>query len=97
MWKWLKRLFYGTTTRTSRFLEWKEMEPGSEYDYNWWCPYCKRWVVNGLFAEGGEWERKSFSNGRGDVRYYDTGNCKKCGANIHVDEKWKKQLEGVYF
>jgi hypothetical protein len=80
-----------------RFLEWKEIPKGSEFDYNYWCPFCERWVENGLFSNGGEWERKRFSNGGGDVRYYDTGKCKKCGAKIKVNRKYASILEAFDF
>lgn len=98
MWQWIKQMFKSKEITLPRHLVWLDSH-GENWrsDGNWWCPYCKRWVVNGLFSEGGEWERKRFSNGGGDVRYYDTGACKICGAYIQVDMIRKRQLEAFDF
>lgn len=96
MWDLIKKFFKYEETRTRRELVWKKMPEGSKFSYNYWCPYCERWVENALFKDGGEWERKYFHHGGGGgTLYYDTGSCKLCGAFIHVDKKQKAECESL--
>lgn len=83
MFKWFKQIFKSKKIAPPRYLIWK--------DDNWWCLYCERWVENGLFSEGGEWQRNRISFGGGESNTYDIGACKICGA--YITDKTAKEME----
>lgn len=88
---WLRQVIKNKKIEPLRKLVWKKIPEGSQYDYNYWCPYCERWVENGMFSEGGEWQRNRISFGGGESNTYDIGSCKKCGAVI--TSKTAKEME----
>jgi hypothetical protein len=92
MWQWIKQVIKNKKIEPLRKLVWIDSH-GEHWrsDGNYWCPYCERWVENGMFSEGGEWQRNRISFGGGESNTYDIGACKKCGAVI--TNKSAKQME----
>lgn len=90
---WLKQKFKNKKIEPLRKLVWDSKEE------NYWCPYCNRWVENGMFSEGGEWQRNRISFSGGNSNTYDIGSCKKCGAVIidqTEDDIIKHHYGGLY-